>query len=289
MKKKILSLVLVAVLALAAIGGTLAYFTDTDTTDNTFAVGNVKLDLYEHSIDGQNTEVEEIKYEDAIVPGHVFAKDPTIELLKAGETTTTGQETPYDSEDAYVFLDMTINKYKSLFPVMALDAVANVDSYTQDMFNACLDNNVFSSQKFLSQMASNKTVFQAIMNRWFTGINHSAWQLCDVYYNCGVDDVTVNGDYLTFRFAYIGDTDGTIPMEAGDSVTFMTAFQMPTTVTQDMIENNYVANDFNTASEPFHMNFTAYAIQADTMADLSAAYKALFNDEIADPLTLTVR
>ncbi len=39
MKKKILSLCLVAVLALAAIGGTLAYFTDTDEVTNAFVIG----------------------------------------------------------------------------------------------------------------------------------------------------------------------------------------------------------------------------------------------------------
>lgn len=48
MKKKIISLCLVLALALTAIGGaTLAYFTDTDSADNTFAVGNVTIDLIE--------------------------------------------------------------------------------------------------------------------------------------------------------------------------------------------------------------------------------------------------
>ena len=43
MKKKILSICLIAALALTAIGGTLAYFTDTDADVNTFTVGNVKI------------------------------------------------------------------------------------------------------------------------------------------------------------------------------------------------------------------------------------------------------
>ena len=48
MKKKILTLCLVICLAATAIiGGTLAYFTDTDEATNTFAVGNVKIDLIE--------------------------------------------------------------------------------------------------------------------------------------------------------------------------------------------------------------------------------------------------
>ncbi len=48
MKKKILALCLVVALAVTAVvGGTLAYFTDTDNETNTFTVGNVKIDLLE--------------------------------------------------------------------------------------------------------------------------------------------------------------------------------------------------------------------------------------------------
>lgn len=48
MKKKIIALCLVVALAATAIvGGTLAYFTDTDDATNTFSVGNVKIDLIE--------------------------------------------------------------------------------------------------------------------------------------------------------------------------------------------------------------------------------------------------
>lgn len=48
MKKKLLSLSLVAVLVIVAItGATLAYLTDNDAEDNTFVVGNVKIDLVE--------------------------------------------------------------------------------------------------------------------------------------------------------------------------------------------------------------------------------------------------
>lgn len=48
-KKKILSLALVVcVAAILAIGGTLAYFTDTDNATNTFTMGNVKIELEEN-------------------------------------------------------------------------------------------------------------------------------------------------------------------------------------------------------------------------------------------------
>lgn len=73
MKKKILSLCLVAVLALTAIGGSLAYFTDTDDAKNTFTVGNVSIDLTEPNWDSQGSEDAPEVY-----PGEPLAKDPTV-------------------------------------------------------------------------------------------------------------------------------------------------------------------------------------------------------------------
>ena len=58
MKKKLLAIVLcVAMLAIAIVGGTLAYFTDTDTETNTFTVGNVKIDLIESQLHRVNAGV----------------------------------------------------------------------------------------------------------------------------------------------------------------------------------------------------------------------------------------
>ncbi|MBR4411287.1 MAG: SipW-dependent-type signal peptide-containing protein [Firmicutes bacterium] len=74
MKKKILTLcMVVALVATAAIGGTLAYFTDTDDATNTFTVGNVQIDLTE-------PKWEEAGSKDApeVYPGEALAKDPTV-------------------------------------------------------------------------------------------------------------------------------------------------------------------------------------------------------------------
>lgn len=54
MKKKTMAICLcVALVAIALVGSTLAYFTDTDNETNTFTVGNVKIDLIEQERDGQ--------------------------------------------------------------------------------------------------------------------------------------------------------------------------------------------------------------------------------------------
>lgn len=75
MKKKILTLGLVAALsATAAIGGTLAYFTDTADATNTFTVGNVAIELTEPGWD----KVKKEKENENVYPGQILAKDPTV-------------------------------------------------------------------------------------------------------------------------------------------------------------------------------------------------------------------
>ena len=52
-KRKLMSLALAACMAaILVVGGTLAYFTDSDSAVNTFTVGNVKIDLIEQERDG---------------------------------------------------------------------------------------------------------------------------------------------------------------------------------------------------------------------------------------------
>ena len=59
MKKKILSLCLVVALAATAvIGGTLAYFTDTEDEINVFALGNIVIDLVEEQRNADGDELE---------------------------------------------------------------------------------------------------------------------------------------------------------------------------------------------------------------------------------------
>ena len=73
-KKKILALCLiVCLLATAAVGGTLAYFTDTGAATNTFTVGNVDIDLTEPNWDATGSKEAADVY-----PGEALAKDPTV-------------------------------------------------------------------------------------------------------------------------------------------------------------------------------------------------------------------
>ena len=58
MKKKLTAIFLcVALVAIAIVGASLAYFTDTKSATNTFTVGNVKIDLLESSLHRENAGV----------------------------------------------------------------------------------------------------------------------------------------------------------------------------------------------------------------------------------------
>jgi predicted ribosomally synthesized peptide with SipW-like signal peptide len=99
-KSKALLLALCAVLLVAAsVLGTLAYLTAQDQVTNTFTVGKIALDLWEHEVnaDGtkKDTKTQEGNEYDDIMPGRTYSKDPTV-TIKA------------DSEAAYVRLMVTV-------------------------------------------------------------------------------------------------------------------------------------------------------------------------------------
>ena len=89
MKKNKKLFVLVALfLAVFAVGGTLAYLTDTTQTEtNTFTFGKVDIELTEPNYDATVAA--------DIVPGQEVTKDPTIKVTS-------------DSKNAFVFAKVTI-------------------------------------------------------------------------------------------------------------------------------------------------------------------------------------
>lgn len=73
-KKKILSIALAASLAaVAVVGSSLAYFTDTDEKDNVYTIGNVDIVLSEPGWDATGEDEAQDMY-----PGEAVAKDPTV-------------------------------------------------------------------------------------------------------------------------------------------------------------------------------------------------------------------
>lgn len=73
MKKKIMALCLAACLAaVAVVGGTLAYFTDSEEAENVFTVGDVSIKLTEPSWNADGEESIDV------YPGEALPKDPTV-------------------------------------------------------------------------------------------------------------------------------------------------------------------------------------------------------------------
>ena len=59
MKKKLTAIFLcVALVAIAVVGASLAYFTDTEKATNTFTAGGVKINLIEQQVNKEGTKLE---------------------------------------------------------------------------------------------------------------------------------------------------------------------------------------------------------------------------------------
>ena len=97
MKKKITALCLcVALLAVAVVGASLAYFTDTKSATNTFTVGNVKIDLIESKYHREgNDNSGDTSIPD---PTHKVVTEDGMEYVKTGHTMFTDAEIKADAE-----------------------------------------------------------------------------------------------------------------------------------------------------------------------------------------------
>ena len=115
MKKKILSLCLVAALALTAIGGTLAYFTDTDEVNNVMTMGDLDILLDEAKVTKDTEDdiwtagKERVDGNDygQVYPGAVLPKDPTIH--NEGE------------HDAYVWATVNVSNWMNICAELNID------------------------------------------------------------------------------------------------------------------------------------------------------------------------
>lgn len=89
-RRALLSISLVLVMMMAAVGGTIAWLTDsTDEIKNTFTVGNVDIDLTETANNSSNDG-----WEAELNPGSVYVKDPKVTVIKG-------------SEECYLFVEVT--------------------------------------------------------------------------------------------------------------------------------------------------------------------------------------
>ena len=147
MKKKILLVgAMMVLVALAAVGVTMAYLTSTDEAKNTFTVGNVKITLDEAKVNLDGTvvanadRVKENSYK--LMPGHEYTKDPTVHVSATSEPCYLRAKVTITNGTAWVDI---VNKYaenrmENIFTGFdeglwwvsepALDTAANTVTYT---------------------------------------------------------------------------------------------------------------------------------------------------------------
>ena len=155
MKKKITALCLcVALLAVAVVGASLAYFTDTDNATNTFTVGNVKITLDEAKVTTDGTPVEgadRVKANEYhLLPGHTYTKDPTVTVkanseacwlfVKVTESENLGNFITYtvdtgwtELESGVYYREVPASAADQTFSVLAGDAVTVKSDVTRTM------------------------------------------------------------------------------------------------------------------------------------------------------------
>lgn len=125
MKKKLVAMCMVVCLsAIAIVGGTMAYFTDTDEATNTFTAGGVKIDLIEKQVNEDGTALEDFKQDQVLMP---------IVGSAQGEKDDFGQPVAENYIDKIVTVE---NTGKSDAYVRAYFAIPSALDDGYDTFNA---------------------------------------------------------------------------------------------------------------------------------------------------------
>jgi predicted ribosomally synthesized peptide with SipW-like signal peptide len=248
--KMLLASCLAASLVIGCMVGMSAYFTDGDTTTNTFTVGKVSIDLTETEWVGDNTG-------DAlnITPLQEIAKNPVI--------SNDGDN------DAYVFMTVTI-------PLMAVDNSADdgtvtaatstsgkIRYYTQ-LFNLGYEGNIgvrsdwtLVSMGGVNVNGSSLSIKSIIMSLAAQHITILNW---DKYMDFGAIeyDDTGNMASLTYVFAYTGESSGSLEaLSPGDSTSALFDYVKFANVTEDQ--------GLELTTQDVVVN--AYAIQTDNVKE----------------------
>ncbi len=274
--KKIISLVLVCVLALTAIGGTLAYFTDTDKAENVFTIGSVDIQLIEsqyHRVNagkGYTTEKEPIK------EGYLWASNVTLDGTDANtsdkDTGSTWTGTYFSDDqiknDAKTYKDeggyfdthsknmvpgSNVRKNPYVVNTGSNDAYVRVRALVPVSLFKVLDNG--ASYWTTVAMDEGKVVSKAV-DAYNKGMNDFLEGKANEYIVTGKDGV----QYYEFDFTY------TYALKAGE-MTFWNVWG------NIAIDKNATADDLKDV-ESFNVIFEADAIQAEGFADYTAAWTA---------------
>lgn len=184
MKKKLTAIFLcVALVAVAVIGGTLAYFTDTDKATNTFTAGGVAIDLIEQER-GENG-LQDFTQGKVLLP---------IVGSAQGEKDEYGQPVAANYVDKMITIK---NTSKSDAWVRAYFAIPSaLDDGFEESFNASMNILHFN---FGNKFNGEGTLVTTDNNEWLWGSeakpNHSGWN----YLETTIDGVSYNVYYADYH------------------------------------------------------------------------------------------
>ena len=252
MKKKLTAIFLcVALSAIAIVGASLAYFTDTKSAENTFTVGNVKIQLLESSLHRENAGIANGATSDSELWSDV-AKEGTgnTSKYKAGDTFYTDAQIEANAAE-YSCENVKLNPGQSYHKMPYVKNTGKNDAYIRIrvMIPADLDTAILNSSMYTTTAITNKEFTKAYDNSGTVvrdGIKYN------VYTFTRIDTLAPNE--LTYWNVW-----GTIHMDSG--------------VTNEQIESLF-GEGKPYADGTFPVLVEADAIQADGFANATEAFAA---------------
>lgn len=252
MKKKLTAIFLcVALVAIAVVGASLAYFTDTKTAENTFTVGNVKIQLLESSLHRENAGVANDKTSDSELWSDVDMEGSNnTSKYKAGDSFYTDEQIKANAAQ-YTCKNVKLNPGQSYHKMPYVVNTGANDAYIRIrvMFPADLDTAILNSSMYTTTALNNK-------------------EFTMTYDNAG----TVDRDGIKYNVYTFTRIDPLKPEE-------MTYWNVWGTVHMDKdVTNEEIASLFGEgkayANGTFPVLVEADAIQADGFANAEAAWAA---------------
>lgn len=247
MKKKILALCLVVALAVTAVvGGTLAYFTDTDNETNTFTAGGVKIDLIEQERDG-NGGLQNFTQNQVLMP-----------IVGSAQGEKDGQGQPV--AENYVDKMVTIkNTGKSGAYVRAYFAIPSALDDGYDTFNA--------GANILHFNFGNANGATTYGNQWNWKQDNGKWN----YFETTIDNVAYN--------VYYADYYQILPAGA-TTEQFVSGVYLDSHVDMDAngnyIDTRFPSADLSVLNGDVNCPVYAVAVQADGFDSVDEAVTAAF-------------
>lgn len=187
MKKKFLIMAVAMALVCAfAVGMTVAYLTSTQTVTNTFTVGNVQIKLDEANTDEYGNILEgrtETGNRYKLLPGHTYAKDPTVTVLNG-------------SEESYVRMKVTVTNYAELQAIYA--AHPDKTFLPEDFVNGTWDSAKWVCQQWPVTPVDGRITLEF---RYFETVNarNGDVVLDDLFETITVPDWITNAELATLR------------------------------------------------------------------------------------------